>query len=227
MADQRLVQTPDGVIAFPADATDVEISAFLNAIPAENKAAAPKANTWTAIGMAATKSAAPSVGRAVTELATSPSVPRTAAKIGRVVGGVAPIIGGAAAGGSMGAAAASGSAAKGSWAGGKAGWFTGKMLQDMANPVARAAAAAAPYAQALGTASGAAGIGDLAQMAEPNRQDIGILGIGTGTPDPNHPALLNLLAMKLKDAVKVLMDKGLSRGDATRTIMNAKVKANR
>ncbi len=42
----RLVQFEGKTQSFPADATDAEISAALNAIPASNGAAVPKAKTW-------------------------------------------------------------------------------------------------------------------------------------------------------------------------------------
>lgn len=128
--------------------------------------------------------AAPTASTLAAEVATNPNVPKVMASAGRVIGGITPIAVGAAEGGPLGALAGSAAAAKGAWAGGKAGWFSGKLMQNVASPVARAAAALEPYAQAISTVSGAQGVLDLAQMADKTRQDIGFLGIGHSmTPD--------------------------------------------
>ncbi len=72
------------------------------------------------------------------------------------------------------------------------------------NPMAPESAATsfakrvAPYGQTLSTLGIVQGALDLHQMAEPNRKDIGFMGIGTGTPDPEHPALLNMIVSKLR-----------------------------
>ncbi len=61
----RLVQTPEGVQEFPADATDVEISAALNAIPSANVPPKAKARTWADVGKDVARSAAnalPAIG---------------------------------------------------------------------------------------------------------------------------------------------------------------------
>lgn len=124
-------------------------------------------------------------------VATSPTLPKTAASIGRMIGGVAPAIGGAYEAGPIGGLAGLAAAAKGAWAGGKTGWFTGKLMQNMAAPVASGLEKISPL---LGKASGAQGLGDLAQMAEPDRKDIGFLGIGKTQDVPGQkPALLNSL----------------------------------
>lgn len=167
-----------------------------------------------ALTMKAAASAVPLAGRVAEEVATNPNLPRTVATIGRGVGAVE----GAMKSGPL-------AIGPGAWAGGKAGWFTGKAVQGAAGPVSRAIEAVAPYAQALSTASGAQGALDLAQMAEPNRKDIGMLGIGIGDPgDPEHPALLNLIATKIGEAVKSLVAKGMSEKEAVRTVLNLKAK---
>lgn len=131
-----------------------------------------------AVVMRGAAAVAPAIERGVVNFATSPNVPKMAAKAGRIIGGAAPVIGGAVKMGPAGAAIGAAGAAQGAWAGGKAGWFTGKLAQNLLMPVARAAEVLAPYAQALSTLSGAQGVLDLAQMAEPNRKDIGFFGVG-------------------------------------------------
>lgn len=166
------------------------------------------------LAMLAGAKAVPGAVRLAEEVATNPSIPRGAATAGRVVGAVE----GALKGGPL-------AIGPGSWAGGKGGWFSGKAVQSASGPIANALEKIAPYAQAVSTASGAQGALDLAQMAEPNRKDIGFLGITGDAPDPNHPALLNLLAMKAGDGIKYLISQGLSLGEASRTYWNLKAKA--
>lgn len=66
-----------------------------------------------------------------------------------------------------------------------------------ASPAETIAKRIAPYAQTLSTLGTVQGALDLHQMAEPNRKDIGFLGVGGGTHDDTDPALLNLIASKL------------------------------
>jgi hypothetical protein len=124
-------------------------------------------DTSTGLKMAAAGAWVPVAERVAMEVATHPNAAKTGAAIGQVLGGVE----GALKGGPLGAAG-------GVWTGGKAGWFTGKLAQRMAAPVANALEKVAPYAQTLSTLGGAASVGDLAQIAEPTRRDIGFLGIG-------------------------------------------------
>lgn len=131
-------------------------------------------NTSNGLTLAATAASAPVAEKLALESATNPHIPKIMSGVGQVVGGVK----GAVSGGPL-------EAAGGAYVGGKAGWFTGKLMQKIASPVARVASAAAPYAQTLSTLSGASGVGDLAQMEEPDRKDIGFLGIGTSTPEGN------------------------------------------
>lgn len=150
--------------------------------------------------------AAPLVTRAVEEVATNPNVPKIAAKVGRVVGGIAPVVAGAAKAGPVGAAIGLTASSKGAWAGGKTGWFTGKLAQEVAQPIAHVLTKAAPYVQALTTIGGVQSALDLAQMAEPNRTDIGTLGIGKSQAHDNaHPALINLAVSKVRDAIQSLI----------------------
>lgn len=109
------------------------------------------------------------------ELATNPDAWKTGKVIGEVLGGTAGLIHS----GPMGAAG-------GMYAGGKTGWRLVNAAQRAAAPLASALEKAAPYAQTLSTLAGAQGVGDLAQMADPKRTDIGVLGIG-GSHDPIDP----------------------------------------
>lgn len=143
----------------------------------------PQPGSKAAIIMQAASKSVPMAERVAMEAATNPNVPRVTANVGRVVGGAAPVVGGFAKAGPGGAAIGMAGSAQGAWAGGKTGWFTGKLAQQLMTPIAKVMEAVKPYAQALGTLSGAQGVLDLAQMAEPNRTDIGTLGVGK-TQDP-------------------------------------------
>lgn len=234
MSDQK----PDRVVEFngvehhfPSDATDAQISAALKAIPASNAPMAPKARTWTDLGgttLIGLSKAVPLAQEAAEELATNPNIAKTGAAIGRVIGGVAPIVGGAYEGGPIGALAGLAAASKGAWAGGKTGWFSGKLVQELAPSVAKGIEAAAPYVTPALRLAGAAQIAnDVAQIAEPGRKDIGFLGVSERRTDAEqraNPALINLAMMKLGQAIDYLMARGMSRGEAVKTVMNEKVK---
>lgn len=250
MEDQetRMVETSDGkTYEVPAQASSKQISAYVKAIPAENASSAPNAPTWRyldapivqpqeagsdtgALLPAMAAKGLPMAARAAAELATNPKMPKTVATIGRVMGGMAPVAGAVYSGNPIAMAASPAAVPGAAWAGGRTGWFGGKMIQSAAGPVASALEKAGPATQQiLGKASIVQGGLDLAQMAEPNRQDIGFLGVGMPAPrseteKAEHPALINLLVQKLSDAVASLMAKGMSQGDAVRTIMNLKVK---
>lgn len=209
MADPQRVDIPGvGLVEFPdsMSAEDVNVAAkklYDGANPPQHE------SDSGAVGLGATRGLAAPVAQAATELATNPAVPRATATAGRVIGGLAPIVGGAQAAGVPGALLGVGAAAKGSWAGGKAGWFTGKMLQNMAAPVASGLQRIAPAAQALAPLNVAQGGLDLAQMAEPTRKDIGVLGIGKTDrrAGDDKPAALNALAAYLRQ----LMVSGLGK----------------
>jgi hypothetical protein len=200
---------------FPSDWTEAQISSALGAIPESNKDAVPNAPTWKALTMMSAGRAVPMMANASMEFATNPSVPRTAATIGRVVGAVAPTVGEAATGNVPAAIALAANAGKTAWTGGKAGWFTGKLAQNAAAPVASMLEKAAPYAQTLSTLGGAAGVGELAQVSEPNRKDIGFLGIG-----PTDQKLSDQIAVQ-KMQVQNLVNSGLSLNDAIRRVSEA------
>lgn len=232
MADKVIDIPGVGPIEFPDSMTDAQVNAAATRLYQDKNPGAkqPPVTNWSdssALTLAASAKAVPAVGNALYEFGTNPNVPKAAASVGRVLGGAAPAVGGIASGNPVAAVNGVLGASQGAWAGGKTGWFTGKLAQDMARPVAAALEKAAPYAQALSTASGAQGALDLAQMSDPKRQDIGFLGIGpSGAADPNHPAILNLLAMKATDAIKTLMkEASLSVTDAVKAYRALKAQA--
>lgn len=184
MPDTQRIDIPGvGIVEFPASMSDADISAAAKRLhdEATPHASEVKPSSTHAVMLAAGKAVAPAANLAA-EVATNPNVPRMAANAGRVIGAVAPIATGAAAGGPMGAAVGVAGAAKGSWLGGKTGYFTGKLAQQAAAPVANILEKAAPVANAVARIAGPQGLLDLAQVAEPNRKDIGFLGMGA-TPD--------------------------------------------
>jgi hypothetical protein len=135
----------------------------------------PRESDSGALAVAGTTAALPSVARSAATFAASPSVPRTMGKIANAATTLGALGHGAYTGnlGQVTAAPIEG------WAAGRGGYFLGKGMQSLARPVARGLQAAEPYIKGAGpTVSGAMGVGDLAQMAEPTRQDIGTLGVG-------------------------------------------------
>lgn len=171
-----------------------------NPVAAPPAMQAPPPSDAVGLGLTAAVKSLPGLTTLAEQVATNPAVPRMAATTGRVLGAVMPPVAGAYESGPIGALLGVGAMAGGSWAGGRTGWFTGKMLQNVAAPVANALAAVEPYAPALTKLSGAQSALDLAQMADPARRDIGVLGIGLNDPhDPAHPALLNLIGRNVRE----------------------------
>jgi hypothetical protein len=142
-----------------------------------------KSDTSSGLALAAAGKLTPAAAWEAMRFGTSPNVPKYAAKAGKVIGAVAAPIVGAVEGGPFGGLVGAAEAAKAAWAGGGTGWFTGKLAQSIARPVARGLEAAAPIADAVSKVGGVQGALDLAQMAEPNRHDIGFMGVG-GTMKP-------------------------------------------
>ncbi len=167
-----------------------------------------------ALTMRATAGALPAAANLATEFATNPNVPKVGAAIGRTLGAVAPVVGGAIEGGPVGALVGVTAASKGAWAGGKTGWFTAKLAQNLGMPLAKVAEAVAPLAHALSTLSGAQGALDLAQMAEPKREDIGFLGVGGNSTASDRAAVM-------QSQIKSLTAQGISIGEATRKVYDA------
>lgn len=168
-----------------------------------------------AISAALMKHLVPYVQRGIEDFATNPNVPKITAKVGRVIGGAAPIVGGGMELGPGGAILGVGSAAKGAWAGGKTGWFTGKLLQNVSAHVANLANEVAPYLEKLNPAIGAQGVLDLAQMAEPDRADIGVLGVGHAMSDDDlMRGLMTTRNMSARDAAEAV-----SKGDPKKRVI--------
>ena len=158
------------------------------------------------IAGAATK-LSPLAERAVMEFATSPTAAKTAgalANAGTTLAGVAHGV----ATGNIPEIIASPIAG---WQAGKGGYWLGKRLQSVAAPVATALEKVAPYASAL---SGAQGGLDLAQMDDPKRQDIGVLGIGTRGTAADQAAVMTA-------QIKGLVKQGIPLGTATKTVYDA------
>ncbi len=237
MADQTKQVVIDGeLVTVPADASDAHISAALNAIPAANAKDVPAAKTWApsdsgALTMAGTAAAVSPAARLLAEFGTSPTAAKTLANVARG----ATTLAAAGHGVMSGSPSEVIAAPMEGWAAGKGAYFLGKGMQSVARPVATALDNVAPYAKGIvRTAAGAQGVLDLAQMAEPNRKDIGFLGIGphvnvTEGPqvEPKYSAMqagANAIASKIMDAVKALVDKGMSEKEAVRTLLNLKAK---
>lgn len=181
----RRVQLDGAVHEFPDDATDDEIAAALGD-------SEPPRSDGTGLALAATRAAVPGVRQIVEEVATHPGIVSGATRAGHTAGG----LGGILKAGPLGMDA-------GARYGGKVGHVAGTAAQRTAGVVARGLEKAAPYAQSLSTLAGAQGVLDLAQMAEPGRRDIGVLGVEIGSPrrseqeQQDHPALINMLFRKL------------------------------
>lgn len=252
MADTVIDIPGVGPVAFPDSMTEAQINAASTRLykNANVGAKQPPVTSWvdsvksasiaspeSTVGLPLTLAAkaVPLLANAAEEVATNPAVPAMAAKAGRAVGAVVPIV----KAGPLGMLASG----KGAWAGGKGGWFAGKLAQDAAGPVANALNTAKPYVEgAATTLAGAQGALDLAQMAEPGRRDIGTLGVGKTVPDAavqnaaaanqlkwldrqaNHEGFgASILALPKADAIDAVQKIGLSRGDATRVVMNLRV----
>lgn len=187
--------------------------------------AAPDASAWTVgpspqveqsskgglVGVAISE-AVPAAGKGLAAFAASPEAPKVMGAVARGLTTAGGVIGGVATASPAQVLAAS----REGWLAGKGAYFLGKGLQSVSRPVANALKTIAPYMQTVGTLSGAQTALDVAQMAEPTRKDIGVLGVtmGDAMPDPEHPALLNLLAMKASDAIKTLVGSGVSAAKA-------------
>lgn len=178
-------------------------------------------STNIALGFAGAGKATRTAADIATELATNPKVPYIGSKIGRAVGAVAPVVAGAQEGGLVGAMVGMAASAKTAWAGGRTGWFSAKLAQNIAAPAADILVKATPYMKALNRFAGPQSALDLAQLADPNRRDIGVLGIGSTQHVPGeHPALVNLAVQKIGDSIKSLMGYGLKAEDAAALLLD-------
>lgn len=124
--------------------------------------------------VAAATSALPAAAHALEAFGTSPTAAKTVGSLARAGTTLGGIVHGVATGNApeviMSPIAG--------WQAGKGGYFLGKGAQAVARPVATALDRVAPYAKSLGALGAAQGVNDLAQMADPNRQDIGVFGVG-------------------------------------------------
>lgn len=125
----------------------------------------------------------PYVEHALMEFATNPNAAKTGGAIGRAIGAVAPTAAALSNGDPMGVATGVALSGKTSWAGGKAGWFTTKLAQNLSAHIAKIAEEAEPYISKLQPAIATKAVSDLAQLAEPDRKDIGTFGIGASVSD--------------------------------------------
>ncbi len=161
------------------------------------QSAHPVSGTGGAV-LSAIGSGLPAAANAVEDFATSPTAAQaggalargltTAGEIGRGIftGSPADIL----------------AAPRVGWAAGKGGYWLTKGAQSIARPIAGTLQMVAPYGPAVSAVGGAANVGQLAQMAEPNRRDIGFLGAGPSVNVPGaEPPVLNSLAAKLRDAI--------------------------
>lgn len=241
MADTQIDIPGVGPVAFPDSMTEAQINAaatrlYQNANIGKKQ---PPVTAWTgtpptegagpgALDVAGTAKMIPPAGRAAMELATNPNVPKVAAKIGRVVGGVAPAVTGLVEGSPIATMAGLAASGKTAWAGGKTGYYTGKAAQGAAGPVAKALEVLTPYAQALSTLAGAQGVNDLAQMAEPDRQDIGFLGMGPSAKVGAVPNADAIAKAPPEDVVKALVAAGWTEPRAKSYVLQMrKLMANR
>lgn len=188
----RIVEL-DGVRhIFPADATDAEIESALgdhNLTQSDSGA----------IGAAALGAGIPAAAHGLSAFAQSPAVPRITGRLANAATTIGALGHGIYTGNMTEALAAP----IAGWQAGKGGYFLGKAAQSVASPVAKGLATISPYAQAASTLGGAQGIGDLAQMAEPNRRDIGTFGIGPSVDVPGaEPPVINALIEKLMGYIR-------------------------
>lgn len=186
---------------------------ILASLGGESSSAKPSDSA--SLGMAGAAVAIPGASRLATEAVTNPNLPKMGAAAGRLIGGVAPTLVEAAQGNGMGALTAAALSGKTAWAGSKAGWFTAKLAQQLGIPVAKLADAIAPYAAGLSTLSGAQGVGDLAQMADPKREDIGILGVGKSNTTANSRASVMIAQ------INALVSQGVPMNEASRRVSEA------
>ena len=162
-----------------AGESEDNIATVIQSFSQPSSPAKTKAGTSAGLMLAAGGHAVPLAANLSMRAATSPNVPKYGSILGQLVGGIE----GLRHEGPMGAAA-------GVWAGGKAGWFSGKLAQRLGAPVAAVMDKVAPYAQTLSTLGAGQGALDLAQMAEPNRSDIGVLGVGPSLDEDRPPLVV-------------------------------------
>ena len=182
-----------------AGATDDEITEIIREKFGSQQAAAPEQpaqpGTNSALTLAGAGAGVPLAGKAASAFAASPNVAKTGSTIART-GTTLGMLGHGIATGNMTEVLA---APAGGWSAGKGGWFLGKGAQSVAKPVGSLLGKMAPYAQTLSTLAGPQSVLDLAQMAEPTRQDIGFLGMGKSVDVPGaKPPVINALIAAIR-----------------------------
>ncbi len=172
---------PDPVLpaGFVADKAVTTPSGFMPDSPIKTSA---KPSTNTGLAGALGAALVPYVETLANSVGNSATLPKTASAIARGLTTGGTLIHGMATGNLSEAL----SSPVAGWVAGKGGY---RLARDIIQPAARGVASAAsgvgPYVKgALGTLSGVQTGLDLAQMADPNRRDIGTLGIGASQPTP-------------------------------------------
>lgn len=209
--DAKIIEFNGQRYSFPADATDAEISGVLGGIPEQNASQMPKAPTWKALAMQAASKVPAAAGDALMNVATSPTFAKNAGRAANAAVTAGELVHGLATG-NMNQVLASPIAG---WSAGKGGYWLGRGAQAIAAPVAKVATAVVPYAQAASTLSGAQGVNDLAQMAEPNRSDIGTLGVGSS----NTVAAQQASVMRAQ--IQALVNQGMPINEALQRVSAA------
>ncbi len=176
-----------GDVDFPDGMSDADIGTAAKKLYQQAQSG-QKPSDSTSMAGAGAMGILPTATKLAESLATSPGVPEAGSDVGQLVG----LIGGLLKAGPLGTLATNPM--------GRVGYRAGTLAQKAAAPIATALDSAKPYANGiLGTMTGAMGVGDLAQMADPTRKDIGVMGVGpTVHVEGEKPALLNAAADKIK-----------------------------
>lgn len=147
--------------------------------PSQDASAPGPSGTSTGLTLAAISKLSPKAAWELMRFGTSP----TAAATGGKVANAATTLAAAGHGVMTGNPSQVIAAPLEGWAAGKGGYFGTKALQGAARGTSAVLEKAAPVIDALAKVGAVQGALDLAQMAEPNRKDIGVLGVGGSLPD--------------------------------------------
>ena len=175
MPDKLLSADPRaGVVQHAADTADAKDSTT--------------SGTNTAVSAALLAHLTPYLERGLMDFATNPNAAKVASGVAKGMNYLALPTAGAVSGGPVGATTGMLAAAKTAWPVGKAAYRSTQFMQGLAAPLTQFVEAISPYVQKLNPAIGAQGMLDLAQMVEPAREDIGVLGIGKTPSQPSNQA---------------------------------------
>lgn len=179
-----------GTVEFPDEMSPADINTAAKRLHDGAQSSTDSSVLSPGLLLQGVRASVPAVQRTIEEVATHPAVTDAGQGLGKLLGGIVGL--------------------KGGYLGMKTGETVGSATGRGAAALAQRGAGSAvpllerlaPYAQTLSTASGAQSLLDLAQMAEPNRRDIGVLGVGSDVARSDadkaaHPALLNMLLQKL------------------------------